>query len=763
MGGAACHSAPMIKSTLFAVSTDEQTHNRLTTQAAIVAEINAAGGPRNVDAHIRLHKYDEFAANAWLRYVSDEKFSEAAINALAPDQQNERVVELWDAYGRFWQTLNICPYSFARFRRLCEKKWGYASYGGIGEGFKGKINTPYMNGNTAVLGEWRSLIHTITYTPQALGANPNEKGRWTPAWGGDRSEFWTGNNNPDFGPTDVIFGDPNSYAYENAGARPDEADSLPETAFAPTVEVHRIWMQRNGKLIGSYPNGLNAAYANSAWFYGSLNFSAAWRRYPIQDPRTYRAGQQWNDWNVGFTVADARQSPSTTRGMNRAQSTDVQWTVPPLKWYWELLRGSQTLTRGSRSAAEDEFTGNIIEYLSSRTTEEIIREVMLDVVKRNVAMVSETGKDTSDLGAGGELAELRRMQDNAERTAQINSFIAAGGAGLGGVLTVAMGPAGTAIAGTLTAAAKLLATVITQYEYIEARRTDIFGRLTPTLDTVSINDSNDAVRDLSAVAGLPPGVQRPVQRPLLKGAALNELLLNPLLTMDISSLVESGALIERQGGRLRIIGMPPAGRIEVGTTRRPATGGRWEPDGQTVYVVDLPLGGPLYVRITSPSGETRMAKTEAAPTQSVDLTWANMFGEHQIEVTAFPPGGRVFVDGVESMGTWKDASMTSWLVFMPQGNRDLRLVPPTGDTVVTSVAATGPTSVGSWIALSSVGIQQRQEAAAALAAEEARKKRTKQLMIAGGVGLAAIVVVGGIMLIRRKPQANPDRRRRRRR
>ena len=753
----------MIKSTLFAVSTDEQTHNRLTTQAAIVAEITAAGGPRNVDAHIRLHKYDEFAANAWLRYLSDEKFSEAAINALAPDQQNERVVELWDAYGRFWQTLNICPYSFARFRRLCEKKWGYASYTTGGDGFTGKINTPYTNGNTAVLGEWRSLIHTITYTPQALGANPNEKGRWTPAWGGDRSEFWTGNNNPDFGPTDVIFGDPNSYAYENAGARPGEANRLPETSFAPTVEVHRIWMQRNGKLIGSYPNGLNDAFARSAPFYGSLTFSAAWRRYPIQDPRTYRAGQQWNDWNVGFTVGDARQSASTTRGMSRAQSTDVQWAVPPLKWYWELLRGRQTLTRGARGGAgESEFEGSIIAYLASKTTEEIIREVMLDVVERNIAMKRDTGRTLQDLAAGGEFDELKRMQENAQSTAQINTFITAGGGLLGGVLTAATGGAGAAIAGTVAAAAKLLVTAITLYGHIEDRRTDIFGRLTPTLDTVSIEDSNDAMRDLSAVAGLPPGVQRPAQRPLLKGAALNELLLNPLLTMDISSLVESGALIERQGGRLRIIGMPPAGRIEVGTTRRPATGGRWEPDGQTVYVVDLPLGGPLYVRITSPSGETRMAKTEAAPTQSVDLTWANMFGEHQFEVTAFPPGGRVFVDGVESMGTWKDASMTSWLVFMPQGNRDLRLVPPTGDAVVTSVAATGPTSVGSWIALSSVGIQQRQEAAAALAAEEARKKRTKQLMIAGGVGLAAIVVVGGIMLIRRKPQANPDRRRRRR-
>lgn len=749
----------MLKKLLFAVSTEPSVHNRLTTQADIVAAITAAGGPRGVtDAHIRLHKYDYYAANAWLRFLSDERFSEAAINALAPDQQNARVVELWNAYGRFWQTLNICPYSFARFRRLCEKKWGYASYATGGDGFTGKINTPYMNGNTAIVGEWRFLIHQITYTPESLGANPNEKGRWTPAWGGDRSEFWTGNDNPEFGPTDVIFGDPQSYAYENAGARPDEANRLPETAFAPTVEVHRIWMQRNGKLIGSYPNGLNAAFANIALFYPSLTFSAAWRRYPIQDPRTYRAGQQWNDWNVGFTVGDARQSASTTRGMNRAQSTDVQWTVPPLKWYWELLRGSQTLTRGSRSAAEDEFTGSIIEYLSSKTTEEIIREVMLDVVQRNVAMVSDTGKSESDLGAGGELAELRRMQDSAQNTAQISSYIAAGGAALGGVLTIAAGPAGTAIAGTLTAAAKLLATVITQYEYIEARRTDIFGRLTPTLDTVSIKDGSDEARDLINTAGLPEGVPAQVARPSIQGA-LDELLLDRGLTMDISMLVESGALIERQGGRLRVIGMPPSGRIEVGPSRRPATGGRWEPDGQTVYVVDLPLGGPLYVRITSPSGETRVAKTQAAPTQSVDLTWANMFGEHQFEVTAFPPGGHVFVDGIESMGTWKDATMTAWLVFMPQGNRDLRLVPPAGDAVVTSVAATGPASVGSWIALSSVGIQQRQEAADALAAEEARKKRSKQLMIAGGVGLAAVVVVGGIMLIRRKPQANPARRR----
>lgn len=757
----------MINKRLFAVSTESVVHDRLTTEPDIIAEIISAGGPRNVDAHIRLHKYDRFAANAWLRYLSDERFSEATINALSPDDQNNRVVEMWDAYGRFWQTLNICPYSFARFRRLCEKKWGYQSYDGGGEGFVGKLNIPYMNGNTAIVGEWRRLIHTITYTPEALGANPSEKGRWSPAWGGERSGFWTGNDNPDFDPKQVIFGDPQSYAYENAGARPDETNSLPENAFAPTVEVHRIWMQRNGKLNGSYPNGLNASFAASARFQtsaynlSSISFAEAWRRFRFQDPRTYRAGQQWNDWNNGFTVPDARQYATTERGMARAQSTDVQWSIPPLKWYWELLRGRQTLTRGARGGAgEAEFEGSIIEYLSSKTPEDIIREVMLDVVQRNVAMKRDTGRTLQDLAAGGEFDELKRMQDNAQSTAQINSFIAAGGGLLGGVLTAALGPAGGAVAGTVTAAAKLLTTVITQYEYIEARRTDIFGRLTPTLDTVSIEDGNDAVRDLTGVAGLPPGVQRPADRPSIRGA-LNEILLDRGLTMDISSLVESGALVERQGGRLRIIGMPPSGRIEVGPTRRAATGGRWEADGQTVYVVDIPLGGPLYVRITSPSGETRIAKTEAAATQSVDLTWANMFGEHQFEVTAFPPGGHVFVDGIESMGTWKDAAMTAWLVFMPQGNRDLRLVPPTGDAVVTSVAATGPTSVGSWTALSSVGLQQRAEAAAALAAEEARKKRAKQLMIAGGVGLAAIVVVGGIALIRRKPQANPGRRRRR--
>jgi hypothetical protein len=757
----------MLKKQLFAVSTEPSVHNRLTTQAEIVAEINSAGSPRNVDAHIRLHKYDYFAANAWLRFLSDERFSEAAINALAPDQQNARVVELWDAYGRFWQTLNLCPYSFARFRRLCEKKWGYASYATGGDGFTGKINTPYMNGNTAIVGEWRTLIHQITYTPESLGANPNEKGRWTPAWGGDRSEFWTGNDNPEFGPTDVIFGDPQSYAFENAGARPEEANSLPENAFAPTVEIHRVWIQRNGATnVGCYPNGLNAAFANSARFQtsaynaSSISFAEAWRRFRFQDPRTYRAGQQWNDWNNGFTVPDARQYATTERGMDRAQSTDVQWSIPPLKWYWELLRGSQTLTRGNRQTGTDEFTGSIIEYLSSKTTEEIIREVMLDVVQRNVEMKDRTGRTLEDLAAGGEFDELKRMQDAAQSTAQINSFIAAGGAGLGGILTVAAGPAGAAVAGTLTAAAKLLNTLLSGAKLPEGRRTDIFGRLTPTLETVSIKDGSDDARNVIDRAGLPPGVQRPADRPSIK-AALDELLLDRGLTMDISMLVESGALIERQGGRLRIIGMPPSGRIEVGPTRRPATGGRWEPDGQTVYVVDLPLGGPLYVRVTSPSGDTRVAKIQAAPTQSVDLTWANMFGEHQFEVTAFPPGGHVFVDGIESMGTWKDATMTAWLVFMPQGNRDLRLVPPAGDAVVTSVAATGPTSVGSWIALSSVGIQQRQEAAAALAAEEARKKRSKQLMIAGGVGLAAVVVVGGIMLIRRKPQANPGRRRRR--
>ena len=263
-----------ILQTLFAVSTTPAKHAQLGTPQAVLTYLQAQGTLTPSNVQVRAHWYDPQLARQWLAEARSETYSEAAINALPPDQQNARVMALWAAVGNFWQAMNLSPYSLARFRRLCEAMWGYPSYALGQDGWFGKINTPYMNGRWG--GAWRERAYAMVYSP------PDPKGAYSPAFdrGSDiTGQLWTSQGNAEFGRGEVVFGTYDPYAIENAGARPGVPNQLADSAFAPTVEVHRVWMQRNGSIIGCYPRGFDGQYARD------VNLAEAWRRaHAIRSP-----------------------------------------------------------------------------------------------------------------------------------------------------------------------------------------------------------------------------------------------------------------------------------------------------------------------------------------------------------------------------------------------------------------------------------------------------------------------------------------------
>lgn len=674
-----------IQKRLFAVSPTPAIQSALTTQEAIVARIQAAQSYA-IGATVRLQWYDPDAAMAWLAYCRSDRFSREAINSLPSLEQNTRVVELWDAFGKFWQCLNVSPYGWARFRRLVETLWGYPKYDIGGEGWRGKVNTPFGNGQYG--GAWRQRAHAAIYTPRVT---PDQYGSFSPAYGGVRDQFYTSGGGPEFGPDNVVFGTKEPYAIENAGNRAGEVGTLPNTNFAPTAEVHRVWLQRNGVLIGGYPNGLDRRYADSTNV-STINvrpqtMAQAWQTYNFHEPPTNVPGR-WDDWTVGFALPNASETQV---------ATDTQWTVVPLVWYWEILRGTYPLVTGSGyldRAGYSSFaditptvTMSVLDYLASKTPDEIIREVMFDVMQRNSAMADANGIVERNLGDAAGIAEIARQR---AATAPSTAAMIVEGAvtAVGGVVSLATAsPAGLAMAGMVSQAVKLVDSLSSAPA--EQRRTDIFGRLMPTLDTVGIVDGEVDARRVIGGAGLPSGATGGGSLLFLGGTALIQSILN--------------------SGPLRVVEMPPYGEVEVGQ-ERVVPQCRWEADGQTVWRCTIPTG-PQWIRVTTREGESRLARTETSNIAPASITWSAMFPQHDYRITGLPPMTSVFVDGAAAMGTWTDAGQQEWRVWMPTGRHDVRLVPPTGSPVLVSVEAAGASSLASWAQLQTMAEQQRQTAA----------------------------------------------------
>jgi len=739
----------MIQKRLFAVSESPDIQAALTTQDAIVAAIQAAQS-YNIGATVRLQWYDPEAAMDWLAHCRSDRFSRATINTLPSMEQNARVSELWTSFGNFWRCLNVSPYGWARYRNLCERLWGYPSHAPGGDGWKGRINTPYRNGQYG--GAWRRRAHAYIYSP---ATEPSQFGSYSPAFrgsrgvfgSGTRNHFYTGGGNREFGPTDVVFGVRESYALENAGNRPGESGVLPNTNFAPTVEVHRIWMQRDGGILGGYDRGLDRKCADDS------NLSGLWSTFNFSGPPANNPGR-WDDWTVGFVVPWVRGEVAIVSNV-----VDTQWTVVPLVWYWEMLRAENTLVNGplvtgSGYLDRPGYSGfpeiapsvesNVLDYLASKTPEEIIREVMFDVMQRNAAMARSTGTVASALGDAAGLAEIERRRDAAVPSTA--AMIVSGAVtAIGGIVSIATAnPAGLAVAGMVSQAVKLADSLTSSS--IEGRLTDIYGRLMPVLETVGIVDSQIDARQVIGAVGRPArGGSGPSS---IEQATIG--LIGDGMTMQLSDAVmRSLQLNSSTHGIFRIIGMPPAGRIEMGQDRR-APSCRWEGDAQAVYSCGAEIGGNFWLRVTSPDGETRIARTGVAQGTATDVTWASMFREHRYGITGLPQGTAVFVDGAPAMGTWSDAAMSEWQVFMPTGPHDVRLVPPGGAPVLVTVAAVGDSSRSSFAALQTAGIQQRQTTAGS---------SKVGWYVAGVVGLGAVAIFLATMMLDGKPapKRNPRR------
>lgn len=412
-----------------------------------------------------VHTCDPDLGRAWLRAATRRTAGEIA--ALPPAEQLRAVTEAWDAFGRAFQAFNLRPYGWARLRQRCEWAWG-----GVPPG-----DNPRAPSSIAY---WQGRL-----LDESDGPDTAMPGVWGGTWR-DWSYRVSGHvgvrNLSRLSAAQVIFGGEDDWSIDHVGCVPTDPGQIPDACFAPTGEVHRVWLQGDGSLSGS--KDYDEAEIARQFSYGT---HTGWARFAAED-----------------------SIPAI--GSNRL------YFLPPLAWYWHLLFGQVPGLRlpGITSREQGQGLGGVpglefrpqvtpddlslAEYLLALDPLDVVREVCRDVVMRNATMAAKKGiRDASRVRqlieqAGVELADA---EEESNRTFQ---QITTAGFSIAGTLT-AINPFAGLIAGAVTAAAA----VIYKLSDTTTRRIDVFGRLMPTYEALAYTDDETQFRARLEEIGTPEG------------------------------------------------------------------------------------------------------------------------------------------------------------------------------------------------------------------------------------------------------------------
>lgn len=385
----------------------------------------------------------------------------ALINELPAQQQTDVCMQQIESFMKALRALNVSLYAFGRFRRLLERKWGFFAYssdqyydGVTSENIRNRLQVPSYQPGTS--GEWREFL--------------------------SRSFRVTYPGLYQFGPGEVIFGLLDDYNSGAIGCRSSGASTtaMPNQCYAPTGEVHRVWLQPNGSILGGKlytPAQMGAVVTDN----DALDRLAGTRvMAPHARPNT---GYTWD-----VPVFESH-TPSVGRWRLHA--------LPPLRFYWELFFAPQA-----------EFDNkSFCEWLRSQDVRELIRATRRDNTLRNAEMASHYGTTINRLIGQAE-TDLAQEQVRAERRRQeVESYVQVGGQAATQVAG-AINPIAGLVAGIGSFVARIVARVATEPE--ENVRIDVLGQLMPAFSQFAMIDSKQAFQGMmERQIGMPPGITVP--------------------------------------------------------------------------------------------------------------------------------------------------------------------------------------------------------------------------------------------------------------
>ena len=757
-----------VETKLFGASVDADKHAALATREGIVAEFraNSDASRRTLDGTALVAHFVDFDyARAWLaraveiaRNVEARRATDGAAFVVT-DDENAR---LWQAIGNFFRAINVCPYGWKRFRWRMEDLLGgprnreERAAAGLDVSRISQAESEAHTGNAGGGGGVRWLHHF-----QAGGLFDGSSGPWT--WYTDRNMRWDepggivehapgvwrraviakilglnaeavaameqpnttrGRNGPSARGTQVYFGYPGDIGAVPPGVNGGTwvkrgiPESITQLQRLPTGESHRTWLFNNGSVFRQPGSAENTPYDDirvvqfpaGGAYQGFIETWNALRADTVSAPsnaarlRTIRMAPLAE---VPFAVTNHSADGSSVE--DDLATLQVCPVIAPVEWYWQVFTAP---VEGLRTA-EDSADTSLLGYMAAVGPGALIREILRNVVERNLQMQDKRGIRT-EAALFGEANIAQAQSLGRAAASQIGADaeemrVAQATAGVVTATATAINP----IAGVIVGAGSLIAlSVIGAAQEDDVEHwvyTDVFGRGMPTWEQFAIIENRSNLQtEMSKPEMQPDGVRLRTRADAAREMERNiaEFAASQGNVMDGSAVIASTASDPGRTSLIRTVvlyGLNPVGGARVyandstdrEVTLSPQENGapaRWESSNQYGPVWAFGVDARLTrIRVVYPDGAWRTIALPAPPvaTEEGDRIVERTPQERTAFVDATPPPPEAqqttVVQGMNETHNAEFPPRTVVLVGMQPGTR----VFAQGDDVTDTPMLTG--------------------------------------------------------------------------
>mgnify|MGYP006946108709 FL=1 len=539
-----------------------------------------------------------------------QALSPSVIASLAtPEAQDNAVRDLWANFAAYFRALNVRPWGWARLRGRWERQ--------IGQWYSEMVSCPmigreinlHATRRNAPPGSYHEILFARRTTPLDMTGYGTQgaAGAWRDeAMRRYNAQYGVGNI-----PRRIRFGSQQAIernGVDTAACASVGVETSQTSCLGPSGDVHPLWLTNAAMLGGgvNYPTDPVAA--------GLFDHHDCVAR-SIVDGTTN--GPSLTSGPPGFNWCCGASGDPFGMGMSG------RWNpyLPPRMWYALLV-------------------WPLVEYLSTVDPLRLIYEVQVDVSGKNLWTLISCGEDVSTIVSEGVLSGQIASDGLRGGLTRLTS-LAGQGAGLVGLVN----PLGGAVIGALAAS---LGLVVQLANISGNRRLDVFGRIEPAMDSLSIvNRARGTSDDAHAVDSImPPGIAGVDSYDVPTAASVDQRvtitgqgapvgrrsfswLSNPASYAALagsrtqSQSESSQKFVEPDEAIVRIVGMPQGGGVYLDGSSTPIDG-QWEAGTDaTVWVVPVPYGAHTLA-VRSPDGQVRAARVSLNSGQTLTGEFATM-------------------------------------------------------------------------------------------------------------------------------------------
>lgn len=671
----------------------------------------------------------------------------AEIATLEPAAQTEAVVAMWRNFALYFERLGVSVLGWARYRRAWRRVLGELDQG---PGTSHDLLQSAWDGNF----------------PEGYEVMFRERPVGGPVPAANVAQAVAGLSQPDPSPpwSQQILDRLRAQGFQGVSPTADSpvlrnmvrtsvANMVVEAA-APTRA--RTWRERAQTIFyGSYGRWVEQVYFGSKWEV----FEEQHVLGGVPTGQTGGTGRNVfrlsiNDQgrvveNLGSASQYERQTCLPAQGLP-APRPGFNWTcgaftldassrgffLAPLLWYAELLQP-------------------LLDYLATRDPLEVVYEIAIDVLGKNLWTTIGMGRGEAALSQLAATATLRASQTADAALQRMRSGMSSGvavGASIAGAINPIFGAA-VGVGGAL------LDLVATSSQAPPPRvETDFAGRNEPVIERLLLGPARARPWQCSESDAPTPIALT------LHGADIER----APMTLPLSLT----GILQTASRELHVVGMVPNAAVSINGVPVDVRAGRWTDDSYG-WSVPIPVtipSGMATVTITPPGEAPRSYQLPIRPEGVTNVAYAMMTTGPVLRLLRMVPGGLTSINGVslDNATGRPDDNMTTWVLPLPAEltgpSMTVRVQAPDGTTrgATVPIASAGPTNVD-YATLPAIGLAVPPGAPLPVPARgEGGLEKPSRLPLIVGAVLVAVVIAGVVYYVVRTKRRKKNGRRRRR-